>query len=137
MIGRSAQGNPWIFQQIGHFLKTGEKLAPPSWGEIRQVVLAHLASLHIFYSPPEFCGRYPDLAHALDLEQRPARDTKNLGVRIARKHFHWYLDTLSTLGCSGTETFRKYFNQLETASAQLAGAEECLAHLIKGEVMAA
>ena len=65
LIGRGAQGNPWIFREIAHYLKTGEKLAPPNLDEIRETISRHLAHLHQFYG-----------------------DT--MGVRIARKHIAWY-----------------------------------------------
>ena len=65
LIGRGAQGNPWIFREIAHYLKTGEKLAPPNLDEIRETITRHLAHLHQFYG-----------------------DT--MGVRIARKHIAWY-----------------------------------------------
>ncbi len=65
LIGRGAQGNPWIFREIAHYLKTGEKLAPPNLNEIRETISRHLTHLHQFYG-----------------------DT--MGVRIARKHIAWY-----------------------------------------------
>ena len=65
MIGRAAQGNPWIFQEINHYLKTGEKLALPSPKEIHDTLIKHVTRLHQFYG-----------------EQQ--------GVRIARKHISWY-----------------------------------------------
>ena len=65
MIGRAAQGNPWIFSQVHHYLQTGEELAAPAAAEIRRVLCNHLESLYDFY------GEY-------------------LGVRIARKHIGWY-----------------------------------------------
>lgn len=65
MIGRAAQGNPWIFREIAHYLETGELLAPPSAEEISDVLSRHLQSLYAFY------GDYA-------------------GVRIARKHIGWY-----------------------------------------------
>ena len=49
MIGRGAQGNPWIFREIVHYLKTGEELAPPTGNEIIQVMREHLHELHKFY----------------------------------------------------------------------------------------
>lgn len=67
MIGRAAQGNPWIFREICHFLATGSELPPPDAAEICATVHGHLAALHAHY------GEY-------------------LGVRIARKHVGWYLD---------------------------------------------
>jgi tRNA-dihydrouridine synthase B len=66
MIGRGAQGNPWIFKEIDHYLTTGNKLAPASNVEVRETLLGHVQALHHFYG--EF-----------------------LGVRIARKHIGWYL----------------------------------------------
>ncbi len=65
MIGRAAQGNPWIFREIEHYLNTGELLAEPTANEISEVLSRHLQSLYEFY------GEY-------------------LGVRIARKHIGWY-----------------------------------------------
>jgi tRNA-dihydrouridine synthase B len=66
LIGRAAQGNPWIFREIEHFLRTGTHCAKPSMAEMREVVLEHVASTHSFYG-------------------------KETGVRIARKHIGWYL----------------------------------------------
>jgi tRNA-dihydrouridine synthase B len=65
MIGRAAQGRPWIFREINHYLATGEILAPPAWQEVRDIMLGHLDNLYHFY------GEYT-------------------GVRIARKHLGWY-----------------------------------------------
>ena len=65
LIGRAAQGRPWIFREIAHYLMTGEALAPPSLGEVRDVLLSHLESLYGFYG-------------------------EDHGVRIARKHLGWY-----------------------------------------------
>jgi tRNA-dihydrouridine synthase B len=67
MIGRAAQGNPWIFREIRHFLDTGEHLAPPGPREVMGVMEQHLAELHRAYGKPA-------------------------GVRVARKHISWYLD---------------------------------------------
>ena len=67
MIGRAAQGNPWIFREIAHFLATGEELPPPDAATVRGTVHQHLAALHAHY------GDY-------------------MGVCIARKHVGWYLD---------------------------------------------
>jgi tRNA-dihydrouridine synthase B len=69
MIGRAAQGNPWIFREIDHFMSTGSYLAPPSLSERIAVLLAHVENLHQFYGPIQ-------------------------GVRIARKHISWYLKAL-------------------------------------------
>ena len=66
MIGRAAQGNPWIFREIQHFLTNGASLSPPSLLEVLDVMTGHLRNLHQFYGPVQ-------------------------GVRIARKHIGWYL----------------------------------------------
>lgn len=66
LIGRAAQGNPWIFREISHFLGTGRHCPKPSPSEMRETVLEHVANVHSFYG-------------------------KDAGVRIARKHIGWYL----------------------------------------------
>jgi tRNA-dihydrouridine synthase B len=66
MVGRGAQGNPWIFRELNHFLQYGEELAPPEAEEVYKVMTAHLARLHQFYG-------------------------ERTGVRVARKHIGWYL----------------------------------------------
>jgi len=93
MIGRAAQGNPWLFQQIRHYLATGIALPPPSTQEIFNTIAGHVGNLHRFY------GEYQ-------------------GVRIARKHVGWYLKA----HCE-TESFRRSFNRLDTAAAQLEALE--------------
>jgi len=100
MIGRAAQGRPWIFREIEHFLATGEVLPPPEVSEIRRVLLGHLEDLHEFYGP----------------------DT---GVKVARKHISWY-----TKGLVGSAAFRRDMNQLPSAEAQyqaIAGFFDALA----------
>ncbi len=92
MIGRAAQGNPWIFREISHFLATGERLAPPGADEVRDTLIAHLENLYSFYGE----GR---------------------GVRVARKHIGWYT---KGKGYVGGGAFRHAVNQLETAAEQLA-----------------
>lgn len=94
MIGRAAQGNPWIFREITHFLATGEKLAPPPVTEVRDTLLAHLATLYAFY------GEYS-------------------GVRMARKHISWY-----SKGLRDGAAFRHRVNQVETCAAQVAMVRE-------------
>lgn len=93
MIGRAAQGRPWIFREIRHFLETGTKLPPPEREEVRTLMNEHVTNLHRFY------GAY-------------------LGARIARKHVGWYLDEEET----GRE-FRKHFNALDCADTQLEALE--------------
>ena len=89
MIGRAAQGRPWLFREIEHFLATGELLPPPRIAEIRQVMNEHLEDHYAFY------GEYT-------------------GVRTARKHIGWY-----TRGLSGANTFRHRMNTLDTSREQL------------------
>lgn len=83
MIGRGAQGNPWIFNQINHFLEQGEEMARPGFDEVERVVCRHLLALHDFY------GAYA-------------------GVKIARKHIGWYLNALP-----GGKLFSRDFNRIE------------------------
>jgi tRNA-dihydrouridine synthase B len=88
MIGRAAQGRPWIFREIEHYLSTGERLPPPLVSEIHAVLVAHLEELYAFYG----------------------RET---GVKVARKHISWY-----TKGLAGSASFRHHMNQLETCEEQ-------------------
>lgn len=90
MVGRAAQGSPWIFREIGHFLATGEHLAPPLVAEVRRAWLEHLQDHYSLY------GEYT-------------------GVRSARKHIGWYVRTLP-----GGDALRGYMNTLESAAQQLA-----------------
>jgi len=89
MIGRAAQGRPWIFNEINHYLQTNELLAPPSLDDVQQLVTNHVKALHRFY------GDY-------------------LGVRIARKHVGWYLQTLAD-----KTQFRSQFNRINNTREQL------------------
>ncbi len=88
LIGRAAQGRPWIFQEINHFLATGQLLPAISLNALESILLEHLELLHAFYGQP-------------------------MGVRIARKHTHWYLASLP-----GAQQFRTTFNQLDCETAQ-------------------
>ncbi len=94
MIGRSAQGRPWIFREIDHFLKTGEKLPELSVAEVRDILIPHLSNLYEFY------GEYT-------------------GVRMARKHISWY-----SKGQRDGAAFRHAVNRVETIEEQLAMTEE-------------
>ena len=89
MIGRAAQGRPWIFREINHYLATGEHLPAPEVSEIHRVLINHLHDLYEFY------GEYS-------------------GVRIARKHISWY-----TKGLAGSAGFRQSMNQLQTSDQQI------------------
>lgn len=94
MIGRAAQGRPWIFREISHFLANNEELPPLALTEIKTLVLKHVSALHQFY------GDY-------------------LGVRIARKHVGWYLSTLLD-----SSTFRQSFNKMLNTNEQLDALED-------------
>jgi len=89
MIGRAAQGRPWIFREIGHYLAAGEHLAPPLVAEVKRLLLEHLQDHYTLY------GEYT-------------------GVRSARKHIGWYVRTLP-----GGEAFRARMNTLAEAQDQL------------------
>jgi tRNA-dihydrouridine synthase B len=99
MIGRAAQGRPWIFREIEHYLATGELLPPPLVSEIREVLIAHMHELYAFYGP-------------------------QTGVKIARKHISWY-----TRGLAGSAGFRHAMNQLQGTDAQLAAVEDFFRNL--------
>lgn len=99
MIGRAAQGNPWIFQQINHFLAHGEILPDPSLLEVKQTLIEHLNTLYDFY------GEYT-------------------GVRMARKHIAWY-----SKGLRNGNPFRQHMNTLELPQQQLAFTERFFAQL--------
>ena len=90
MIGRAAQGRPWIFREIAHFLDTGTHLAPPLVAEVRKLLLEHLQDHYALYG--EFTG-----------------------VRSARKHIGWYVH-----GLPGGDEFRRRMNLIEDSAAQLA-----------------
>ena len=94
MIGRAAQGRPWIFREIDHFLDTGMKLEPPSVAEIRDVLVGHLHDLYAFYGYER-------------------------GTRVARKHIGWY-----TKGLKNSAVFRARMNTLDNAQMQLAAVQE-------------
>ncbi|MBN7826115.1 tRNA dihydrouridine synthase DusB [Bowmanella dokdonensis] len=100
MIGRGAQGRPWIFREIDHYLKTGEALAAPTLTEVRQVMLEHVSNVHQFYG--EFAG-----------------------TRIARKHVGWYLSEHDT-----DRQFRSQFNGIGEAQAQLDALNQYFEQLI-------
>ncbi len=89
MIGRAAQGRPWLFREIGHYLATGEQLPAPEVQEIHAVLLAHLDELYSFYGQPT-------------------------GLCMARKHIAWY-----TRGLADSAQFRHAMNQLASPDAQL------------------
>jgi tRNA-dihydrouridine synthase B len=89
MIGRAAQGRPWIFREVAHYLATGETLPEPPLQEIRDILFGHLEHLHAFYG-------------------------ERAGVRIARKHLGWYAKDRPE-----NAAFRAIVNQAETTAEQL------------------
>ncbi len=89
MIGRAAQGRPWIFREVVHYLATGELLAPPDLQQVRDILLEHVQGLHQLYGAV-------------------------LGPRIARKHVGWYLAEHDAEGA-----FRSEFNGIEQQQTQL------------------
>ena len=97
MIGRAAQGRPWIFREIEHFLVTGTHLPQPEVAEIHAVLLGHIHDLYAFYG---------DVT----------------GVRVARKHISWY-----TRGLVGSSAFRHTMNQRDSVAEQLAVGNEYFA----------
>jgi tRNA-dihydrouridine synthase B len=88
MIGRAAQGRPWIFREIIHFLATGQRLAPPLVSEVRRLLLEHLQDHYMLYG-------------------------EHTGVRSARKHIGWYLK-----GLPGAESFRQQMNHVDDCKNQ-------------------
>lgn len=89
LIGRAAQGRPWIFRELAHFLATGEHLPPPSLEEVRDLLLGHIEHLHAFYG-------------------------EVAGVRIARKHLGWYAKDRPE-----NAAFRHIVNRAQSAAEQL------------------
>lgn len=89
MIGRAAQGRPWLFREIEHFIKTGTHLPAPQVGDVHRVLLKHVYELYAFYG-------------------------EHTGLRVARKHISWY-----TKGLIGSAHFRHQMNQLESSAEQL------------------
>lgn len=94
MIGRAAQGRPWIFREIAHYLQTGQHLAAPDIAEVKQVLLGHLSELYQFY------GEYS-------------------GCRIARKHIAWY-----TKGLRSSNEFRQNMYRVESTAQQAQVVED-------------
>jgi tRNA-dihydrouridine synthase B len=107
MIGRAAQGRPWIFREVEHFLETGEKLPEPGVAEVRDILLEHLRNLYEFY------GEYT-------------------GVRVARKHISWY-----SKGHPHGATFRQMVNRVDTVQDQLQLTQEFFDKLMMREELAA
>lgn len=102
MVGRAAQGRPWIFREIAHFLATGTELPPVTLAEVRDVLIGHLEHLHAFYGEPQ-------------------------GVRIARKHLGWYAKDHPEQAA-----FRTVVNAAETGERQIALTRDYFDALIAG-----
>ena len=94
MIGRAAQGRPWIFREIEYFINSGEHMAAPQVGEVQRVLLKHVHELYEFYG-------------------------EQTGLRVARKHISWY-----TKGLADSAQFRHRMNQLESCAEQLTAVNE-------------
>ena len=99
MVGRAAQGRPWIFREIGHFLATGEHLPPPRVDEVRALLLEHLHDHYRLYG-------------------------EGTGVRSARKHIAWYLRALP-----GSDAFRQRINTIDDSQTQWQAVADFLAEL--------
>ena len=99
MIGRAAQGRPWIFREIAHYLATGAHLPPPTVREAHEAIALHLDDHYAFYG-------------------------EELGVRIARKHLHWY-----TAGLPGGDAFREQVNAAESTARQRMAVDAFFARL--------
>lgn len=107
MIGRAAQGRPWIFREINHYLHTGEKLPEPSVKEVRDILIGHLKNLYEFYG-------------------------EDTGVRIARKHISWY-----SKGQRHGAAFRQTVNRVDTVEEQIKMTQEFFYQLMLREDLAA
>ncbi len=99
MIGRAAQGRPWIFRELEHFLLTGEKLPEPHITEVRDILMGHLHNLYEFYG-------------------------ERTGILMARKHISWY-----SKGQRDGASFRQAVNKVETMDEQLKMTEAFFEHL--------
>ena len=88
MIGRGAQGRPWVFRELNHYLKTGKNIAPLALHEVRDIMLDHLRELYLFYGEEK-------------------------GVRVARKHLSWYC-----IGLPNSSPFRSKVVRVQTATEQ-------------------
>jgi tRNA-dihydrouridine synthase B len=106
MIGRAAQGRPWIFREIEHYLAHGKLLAPPAVSEVHRVCREHLFYLYDFYG-------------------------EDSGLRVARKHISWYTKTLA-----GSNAFRQQMYLLESVTEQLAAVDQFFGELAaRGETL--
>ncbi len=102
MVGRAAQGNPWIFQQISHYLQHGERMALPGLSERHQVLHGHVEALHEFYGA-------------------------TMGVRIARKHVGWYLSDDQRFTPPQQRALKQQFNALASPETQFDWINDAMA----------
>jgi len=107
MIGRAAQGNPWIFSQITHYLTHGELLSQPATSDVKRILIEHMHALYAFY------GDYT-------------------GVRMARKHIAWY-----SKGLRNGNPFRQQMNTFESPQQQLNFTEQFFDQLTDQDTIAA
>jgi tRNA-dihydrouridine synthase B len=107
MIGRAAQGRPWIFREINHYLASGKLLPEPGLEEVRDILLNHLRNLYTFYG-------------------------ERTGVRMARKHICWY-----SKGLRHGNTFRQAVNRIDEMEKQLVMVERFFAEQIENREIAA
>lgn len=107
MIGRAAQGRPWFFRELNHYLNTGEIISPLENNEVRDIIHAHLSDLYQFYG-------------------------ETTGVRVARKHLTWYC-----AGLKNAEIFRSRVVRVDSASEQIRLTHEYFAAQAGDELLAA
>ena len=107
MIGRAAQGRPWFFRELDHYLQTGETIPPLEKNKVRDIILAHLSDLYQFYG-------------------------ETTGVRVARKHLTWYC-----AGLKNAEGFRSQVVRVDSASEQLRLTQEHFSAQSGDELLAA
>jgi len=107
MIGRAAQGRPWIFREVAHFIATGQTLPPPSLAEVRDILLGHLQALHAFYG-------------------------EQAGVRIARKHLGWYAKDRPGHSFEQRRAFLAVVNRAQGAETQLQLTRDYFDALVAG-----
>ena len=107
MIGRAAQGRPWFFRELNHYLNTEEIISPLENNEVRDIILAHLSDLYQFYG-------------------------ETTGVRVARKHLTWYC-----AGLKNAEIFRSQVVRVDSASEQIRLTQEYFAAQADDELLAA
>ena len=107
MIGRGAQGRPWVFSELNYYRETGRHLPPLDKNEVRDIMLGHLNDLYQFYG-------------------------EITGVRVARKHLSWYCARLKNSG-----DFRTRVVRVESASGQIGLTREYFSHEAEGGLLAA